>query len=99
MNCKHPAVGAAVVCALLLFAAPAALAQTSARSGYSTPAGNVQQQLGGADDARRPNTVVVQGGGASLPFSGLDLGLVGAAGGVLLALGFAVRRLSRSVIS
>jgi len=93
MRSKHPTVGAAV-CALLLFAAPAASAQTSAQSGYSTPAGNVQQRVGGGHDAPRPDTVENRGG--SLPFTGLDLGLVGAAGGFLLAVGFAVRRLSRS---
>jgi hypothetical protein len=99
MNWKHPAVGA-VVCVVLLFAAPTALAQTSAQSGYSTPAGNVQQRLGGADDARRSSTVVVENrGGGSLPFTGLDLGLVAAVGGLLLATGYVVRRLGRSVTS
>ena len=95
MHFKHRSIGAAV-CALLLFAAPAASAQTSAQPGYSTPAGNVQQQVGGGHDAPSPNTVENRGG--SLPFTGLDLGLVGAAGGFLLAVGFAVRRLSRSEI-
>ena len=98
MYSKHPAVGAAV-CALLLFAAPAASAETSAQPGYSTPAGNIQQQVGGGHDAPRPRTAPVESRGGSLPFTGLDLGLVGAAGGVLLAAGFAVRRLSRSGIS
>jgi hypothetical protein len=31
-----------------------------------------------------------------LPFTGLDVGLVGAAGAMLLAAGFGIRRLSRS---
>jgi hypothetical protein len=97
MNSKHPTV-CAVVCALLLFAAPAASAQTSAQSGYSTPAGDVQHKVRGAHDPRRSNAVVVENRGGSLPFTGLDLGLVGAAGGVLLGLGFAIRRLSRSEI-
>ena len=33
---------------------------------------------------------------SSIPFTGLDVGLVIAAGGVLLAAGYGVRRLSRS---
>jgi hypothetical protein len=94
MFSKHPVVGA-VVCALLLFAAPAASAQTSAQPGYSTPAGSVEQQVGGRHDAPRSRTVAVERRGATLPFTGLDLGFVAAAGGVLLALGFAVRRLTR----
>jgi len=95
MHSKHPAVGA-VVCAVLLFAAPVASAQTAAQTSYTAPAGNVQQQVGGAHDPTPPNAVAADNRGGSLPFTGLDLGLVAAAGCVLLAIGFAVRRLSRS---
>src|SRR5436305_3121137 len=98
MHLKHPALGA-VVCALLLFVAPAASAQTAAQTSYSAPAGSVQQQVGGAHDPTHARTVAQQDQGARLPFTGLDLGLVGAMGGVLLALGFAVRRLSGAKIS
>jgi hypothetical protein len=94
MHLKHPAVSA-LVCALLLFAAPAAIAQTAAEHGYGAPAGNVQERLGGPDPPRA-HTVAADEQGGSLPFSGLDLGLVGAAGAVLLGFGFAVRRLSNS---
>jgi len=97
MHWKYPALGA-LVCALLLFAAPAAFAQTSAQSGYSTPAGNVQQQLGGANDAPRPSKVA-QNRGGTLPFTGLDLGLVARAASALLAIALAARRLSGSVNS
>jgi hypothetical protein len=98
MDWKYRTVGA-LVCALLLFVAPAAFAQPSAETGYSTPTGDVQQQLGGASDTARLNTVVVENRGGSLPFTGLDVGLAGAAGGFLLAIGLAARRLSRSEIS
>jgi hypothetical protein len=98
MHLKHPALGA-LVCALLLCAAPAAFAQTAAQNGYSAPAGNVQEQLGGARDAPRAHAAAADDQGGSLPFSGLDLGLVAAAGAVLLGFGFAVRRLSNSVMS
>jgi hypothetical protein len=95
MHFKHPALGA-LVCALLLLAAPAAFAQTAAQHGYAEPAGSVQQKLGGARDVPRAHTVAAHDQAGGLPFSGLDLGLVGAAGGVLLGFGFAVRRLANS---
>jgi hypothetical protein len=95
MHSKHLAVGAAVY-AVLFFAAPAGAAQTAAQRGYSEPAGSVQQQLGQNDPS--VNTGSVNTGAADndagvLPFTGLDLGLVGVAGGLLLAIGLAVRRL------
>ena len=83
------------VCSALLFSAPTAIAQSAAQQGYSQPAGSVEQQLGGAQHrpVAKPAATSTSGG---LPFTGLDLGLVAAAGGVLLAMGFAIRRLSRS---
>jgi hypothetical protein len=36
------------------------------------------------------------GSGSDLPFTGLDLGLIAAAGGLLLALGFGMRRVVRA---
>jgi hypothetical protein len=76
----------------MLSAAPAASAQTSV-SGYSTPEGSVQQRLGGGDAPKDPSRAADTDGGGLLPFSGLDLGLVGGAGAVLLAMGLAVRRI------
>ena len=93
MHFKHRSIGAAV-CALLLFAAPAASAQTSAQPGYSTPAGNVQQQVGGGHDAPSPNTVENRGG--SLPFTGLDLTLMVVGGTALLLAGAGLRRAARN---
>jgi len=92
-----------VVCAALLYAAPAAFAQASAPDGYSQPAGSIQQQLGAASE-RHPGAQVhpsvakpvATHNGVGLPFTGLDLGLVVAAGVVLLAMGFAIRWLGRS---
>jgi hypothetical protein len=100
MNMKHPAVGA-LVCAFLLTAAPAAFAQ-SAADGYSEPAGTVQQQLGDERDppaasASGARAATAEDAGPSLPFTGIDIGLIGGAGIVLLAFGFAARRLSDSV--
>jgi hypothetical protein len=90
MRFKHLAVGAAVYLTLLV-AAPAGFAQTAAQSGYSEPAGSVQQQLG--HDEPRATTGAANNGAGDLPFTGLDLGLIGGAGGMLLAIGLAVRRL------
>ena len=98
MHWKHRSTGA-LVCALLLVVAPSAIAQTSAQTGYSSPAGEVQQQLGHSPDSTRSQTAAAKSEGAGLPFTGLDIGLVGAAGAVLLAAGFAARRLSRPMTS
>ncbi|MFL5782625.1 MAG: hypothetical protein ACJ760_15010 [Thermoleophilaceae bacterium] len=85
---------AATAATLLLLAAPAT-AQTSAQNGYSAPAGSVQQQA----DPKPDGTVKAAGSresaGGVLPFSGLDVVLVVAAGGVLLLLGASTRRLGR----
>ena len=94
-----------VVCSALLFAAPSSFAQTPAQEGYSQPAGSIQQQLGGTQ--QRPDaqghpagaTPVATHSSGGLPFTGLDLGLVVAAGVVLLAMGFAIRRLGRSELA
>jgi hypothetical protein len=93
----HPSSGRTALAAVLstaLIAAPSALGQTSARDGYTEPAGSVQQQLGRGHDpvsskaARRTDS-------SRLPFTGLDIALVLGASGVLLALGASIRRLSR----
>jgi hypothetical protein len=85
----------AAVVLLGLIAAPPALAQTSsAQDGYSTPAGSVQQQLGGGSDDMHASAVR-NTTPSRLPFTGLDIALVLAAGGILLVMGGSVRRLSR----
>ena len=89
MNLKHLALGAAVYVALLV-AAPAAIAQ-SAGSGYSEPAGTVQQQIGSDDP--RAKAVATDRDSGGLPFTGLDVALIAGVGGMLLAVGFGVRRL------
>jgi hypothetical protein len=96
MSLKHLAVGAAVYAALLV-AAPAAFAQT-AQSGYSEPAGSVQQQIGRDDpranvEATRTRVTATDRDSGGLPFTGLDLALIAGAGGMLLAVGVTVRRL------
>ena len=98
MRVKNVSVGA-VVCAALLFAAPTAFALSAAQQGYSQPAGSVQEQLGGAHPQPVAKPIVTSSNSGGLPFTGFDLGLVAAAGGVLLAMGFGIRRLSRSKLT
>lgn len=98
---------AGTISAAMLFAAPPAFGVTSAQSGYSKPGGIVETQIqNGGGGGHNPGSVVstperatqakvqTQGSG-SLPFTGLDLVLVVAAGGLLLGLGLAMRRLTR----
>ena len=89
MSLKHLAGGAAVYAALLA-AAPAVSAQSNT-SGYSEPAGSVQQQIRHHDPSVHAGAPDNDAG--ALPFTGLDLGLVGGAGALLLVIGLGVRRL------
>jgi hypothetical protein len=90
----------ALLCASLLVAAPAN-AQNASQSGYSSPKGSIQEQITTQNDPPRKTTTTAstpdQGG--DLPFTGLDVALIMAAGGVLLAMGFGIRRLSRSELA
>ena len=96
----------AAALAAMLMATPA-FAQSSAQQGYSEPGGVVQEQI----DNPPPNTPPpprerlpeppqaneqASTGGDRLPFTGLDLAFVIGAGGMLLAMGVGIRRLSRS---
>jgi hypothetical protein len=96
---------AGAISAALLLGAPSAYGTTSAQQGYSKPGGIVQTQIeNGGGDTTEPAGVVqttnastTEAKGAStLPFTGLDLFLVVAAGGILVGLGLVMRRLSRS---
>lgn len=87
----------------LTVGAPAALAQSPSQEGYSAPGGVVQTQLnngGGNPSAKTsesaPLTTQRSAPAGNLPFTGLDIALVVGAGGLLLLLGFGIRRLSRS---
>jgi hypothetical protein len=91
--------------ALLAFAAPAAFAQSGSEgySGSNVVAGLNQggNSGGGSSQTAPAKTTPVstpvqatadQGG--SLPFTGADLGVLAAAGGILLGFGFGLRRLT-----
>lgn len=105
MRMKNLIVGA-VVCASMLISAPA-FAQT-ASEGYSKPSGSIEERISTqrTPDPHDPPSVSVRAaneesssGSGELPFTGRDLGLVVAAGGVLLAMGFGMRRMSRSEVA
>jgi hypothetical protein len=96
---------AGTISAALLLGAPSAFAQSSAQQGYSKPGGIVQTQLdNGGGKGPSPGEVVqtpeqatqAKSSSGTLPFTGLDLVLVVGAGGLLLALGLGIRRLTRS---
>jgi hypothetical protein len=70
-----------LVTAVVVYA-PVALAQQSSVDGYGGGAGGIQSE-------------VESGGGGSLPFTGLDLGLLIGGGLVLLAVGLGLRRFAR----
>jgi hypothetical protein len=82
-------VGAA---ALLALSAPAVYAQSGSEGyGGSNVVAGLEQ--GGGDDSGGPTAAATDEGG-SLPFTGADLGVLAAAGGLLLGLGFGLRRLT-----
>ena len=92
------------------FALPsAALAQSSSEGAYSQPGGTVQDEIqtqpaqtgsntpaGTPAAATTPAPQAQSDQGGNLPFTGLDLALVVGAGGVLLLLGFGIRRFTTS---
>jgi hypothetical protein len=83
-------VGAA---AMLALAAPAVYAQ-SGEEGYggSNVVAGLEQGGGGGGDTGAPVQAAANEG--SLPFTGADLGVLAAAGGLLLGLGLGLRRLT-----
>lgn len=85
---------AIVVLVLSLMLATAAFGQSSV-SGYNGPGGQVQSEVEG-DSTQPVATGNSGGGGGSLPFTGLDVALLAGAGGVLVAAGVAMRRLTRA---
>jgi hypothetical protein len=92
---------AAIVSASMLIAAPA-FAQTASQ-GYSKPSGSIEERIstGTTPDPHDPPRVEVreEASNSELPFTGRDIGLIVAAGGVLLAMGLGMRRLSRAEVA
>ena len=79
--------------ALLAFAAPAAFATGSGTEGYGGSNVVAGLEQGGGGDTGAPVQAATDEG-ASLPFTGADLGVLAAAGGLLLGLGLGLRKLT-----
>jgi hypothetical protein len=81
----------AIVCAVALMAPSAAFAQSSDEGygGFGGIAGQVDENGGGGDGGAPQKA-----DGGSLPFTGADLGVLAAAGGILFGLGVGLRRLT-----
>jgi hypothetical protein len=91
----------AIVSASMLIAAPA-FAQSSSQQGYSKPSGSIQERISTErtpDPHDPPEVAVREEARSELPFTGRDIGLIVAAGGVLLAMGLGMRRLSRAEVA
>jgi hypothetical protein len=78
-----------VALVLALTLSSTALAQSSV-DGYSDQAGQIQSQVTGGGPGGGG------GGDSSLPFTGLDVALLAGAGGLLVAAGLGMRRLTRA---
>lgn len=88
-----------VVAALVLVLALTTTAYgQSSIDGYNDQGGQIQSDVqqggGGGGDATSPVSTADEGG--SLPFTGLDVALLAAAGGLLAAAGLGMRRLTRA---
>jgi hypothetical protein len=86
----------AVVCAFALMVPSVAFAQSS-DEGYGG-SGGIAGQIESGSPPSNPSgpTAVESDEGASLPFTGADLGVLATAGGLLVLLGFGLRRLTHS---
>jgi hypothetical protein len=88
----------AVVCVSMLVPSTA-FAASASQSGYSKPSGSIQEQISTQHDPTETSTTTTaasENKSGNLPFTGLDVALIIAAGGVLLAMGVGIRRLSRT---
>ena len=88
-----------------LFAMPASAIAQSAQGNYNRPGGVVQDQIetqpaqAESEEQSTPPAATAAAPadeGGELPFTGFDLALVVGAGGVLLLLGFGIRRFTRA---
>jgi hypothetical protein len=77
---------AALLCVLFLALPGAALAQSAGTSGYEERGSAVQGVVNADDNGG--------GSGGSLPFTGAELGVLAGAGGILVLLGFSLRRMT-----
>jgi hypothetical protein len=91
---------ALAIASIMALLAPAAAFAQSSDEGYGGP-GNVISGLeqgggggGGGSSPSQEQPVKTQSQGGNLPFTGADLGVLAAAGGLLVGFGFGLRRLT-----
>jgi hypothetical protein len=93
-----------MVCALaLVFAFATTAYGQSSIDGYNDQGGQIQTTVGTGGGGTTPgggvagvSSTTTTSSGGSLPFTGLDVALLAAAGGVLAAAGLGMRRLTRA---
>jgi hypothetical protein len=95
-----------MVCALALvfaFATTAYGQSSTSIDGYNDQGGQIQTTVGTGGGGTTPgggvagvSSTTTTDSGGSLPFTGLDVALLAAAGGVLAAAGLGMRRLTRA---
>jgi hypothetical protein len=103
MGTMHKKTIVAFIAAFSLATAAPAFAEDSSLDGYGGPGSDVlseiQQPSGKSAEKAAPVSNAAgesaQSKGGTLPFTGLDLGLLGAAGAGLVGLGIGMRRLTR----
>src|SRR5687767_14285075 len=85
------------VLALSVALAVPAFGSSPSVEAYSDEGGQVLSQVQGGDDGTPPTAKPATADPAStLPFTGLDVSLLAAAGGLLVAAGIGMRRLTRA---
>jgi hypothetical protein len=88
----------AVVASLsLVAAAPAGAAVSPTCRAYHPRCSSIVSSSSSPNTSATPTTTTTTGTG-SLPFTGLDVGLLVAGGGSLAGLGYAIRRTSKRII-
>ena len=94
---KKTLITLAAALVLSLAIATVAFGQSSTEEGYNPTGPDIVNQVEDDDQAETPAaTTQTPDDGDELPFTGLDLALLAGAGGMLLALGVGMRRLTRS---
>jgi hypothetical protein len=85
----------ALVVMLALAAPGSAFAGPAAQDAYNAPSGAIQDEVAGANQGGGGGNGTQPASSSSLPFTGMDLALLFGAGGLFLAAGLGMRRLSR----
>ncbi len=94
---KRHALFMVVVALALLAVAPAAFGAGAVTDGYGGEGGGVLGAVnsGGGNGTPPTQVQVAETSDGSLPFTGLDIGLLALGGGVLVGVGVGLRRLAR----